>query len=75
MLVLTRKVGEQILIGEDIAVTVISIRGGQIRLGIAAPQDVVIRREELAPLPRNARERHEVNDISRNAERLVAAGS
>ena len=47
MLVLTRKVGESIVIADDIVVTVIEIRGGQVRLGVDAPKEVSIHRSEL----------------------------
>jgi carbon storage regulator len=47
MLVLSRKVGEEIVIGEDIRVRIVAIQGNQIRLGFEAPRDVPIRREEL----------------------------
>jgi carbon storage regulator len=47
MLVLSRKVGEEIIIGNNIRVTVLSVRGNQIRLGFSAPSDVTIHREEL----------------------------
>ena len=47
MLVLTRKEGEALKIGDDINVTVLGIKGGQVRLGIAAPDDVAIHREEV----------------------------
>lgn len=47
MLVLSRKVGEEIVIGDRIRVKVLSVRGNQIRLGFTAPQDVQIQREEL----------------------------
>jgi carbon storage regulator len=47
MLVLTRKSGEAINIGDDITVTVLEIRGNQVRLGLQAPQSVVIQRKEL----------------------------
>lgn len=47
MLVLTRKVGQRILIGDDITLTVVRIDGNQIRIGIEAPADVIVRREEL----------------------------
>jgi carbon storage regulator len=50
MLVLTRKLGEKILIGDDIAIQVVAIEGGKIRLGIEAPRDVAIYRQELLPL-------------------------
>ena len=48
MLILTRKVGESILIGDNIRVAVLEVRGRQIRLGIDAPADVVVLREEIA---------------------------
>jgi len=47
MLVLSRKVGEEIVIGNDIRVRVVSVQGNQIRLGFIAPKDVPIHREEL----------------------------
>ena len=47
MLVLSRKVGERVLIGEDIAVTIVRINGGGVRLGIEAPPNLVVVREEL----------------------------
>lgn len=47
MLILTRKVGESIMIGKDIAVKVLGIRGGQAKLGIEAPRDLPVHREEI----------------------------
>ena len=47
MLVLTRKSGESIVIGDDVVITVLEIRGGQVRLGVEAPRDVVIHRSEV----------------------------
>lgn len=47
MLILTRKLGEGLFIGDDIRISVIEIRGKQIRLGIEAPSDVVVLREEI----------------------------
>jgi carbon storage regulator len=47
MLVLTRKLGEQIVIGDRIRLTVVAIQGNQVRLGFMAPGDVHIQREEL----------------------------
>jgi len=47
MLLLTRKVGETIMIGDDITVTVTSVKGNQVRLGFNAPNDVDIHREEI----------------------------
>lgn len=50
MLVLSRHVNERILIGDDIAVTVVSFTGGKVRLGIEAPPEVRVDREEIAAL-------------------------
>jgi carbon storage regulator len=47
MLVLTRKSGEAINVGDDITVTVLEVKGGQVRLGIHAPPNVIIHRKEL----------------------------
>lgn len=51
MLVLTRRVGEEIVIGDDIRVTVLEVRGQQVRLGIVAPQSVRVLREEIVNRP------------------------
>ena len=47
MLVLTRRVSETVMIGDDITVTVLGIQGGQVRLGFNAPKDVDVHREEI----------------------------
>ena len=50
MLVLTRKLNEAIVVGGDVEITVLQVRGNRIRLGISAPDHVSIRRGELAPV-------------------------
>jgi carbon storage regulator len=50
MLVLSRKLGEKIVIGDNIVITVVKIDRNQIRIGIEAPQKVPVYREEIAPL-------------------------
>jgi len=47
MLILTRRVGETIVIGDDVIVTVLGIKGNQVRIGINAPKDVSVHREEI----------------------------
>ena len=47
MLVLTRKIGESFVIGDSITITVVSPKGGQVRVGIDAPKDLAITRSEL----------------------------
>jgi carbon storage regulator len=66
MLVLSRKLGEKIYIGDNICITVVDIDRGKIRLGIEAPREVPIYRQELLPLhhqhhPQNAEARQEQN--------------
>jgi carbon storage regulator len=50
MLVLSRKEGERLVIGERIVITVVELDGGRVRIGIEAPREINIRREELRPL-------------------------
>ncbi|MCP8351698.1 carbon storage regulator CsrA [Candidatus Synchoanobacter obligatus] len=47
MLILTRKVGESLKIGDDVTITVLSVKGHQVRIGIDAPKDVSVHREEI----------------------------
>ena len=47
MLILTRRVGEKLIIGEDVTVTILSLKGNQIRIGIDAPRSVKVHREEV----------------------------
>ncbi len=47
MLILTRKVGESVLIGNDISITILSVRGNQVKLGVEAPKEVSVHREEI----------------------------
>lgn len=56
MLILSRRVGEKIVIGDNIHVTVLAIRGNQIRLGFSAPDSVSIYREEIAAVVKQEKE-------------------
>lgn len=47
MLILTRRVGESLMIGNEITVTILGVKGNQIRIGIDAPKDVSVHREEI----------------------------
>lgn len=47
MLILTRRVGETLVIGEGVEVTVLGVKGGQVRIGVQAPREVAVHREEL----------------------------
>jgi len=59
MLILTRRAGEALRIGDDIEVTVMAVNGTQVRIGIKAPRDVAVDREEIAERKRRDREASE----------------
>ena len=47
MLILTRRVGETVVIGDDVDVTVLGVKGNQVRIGVKAPKEVTVHREEI----------------------------
>lgn len=51
MLILTRRIDESLVIGDDVTITILGIKGNQVRIGVAAPKDVSVHREELAEKP------------------------
>ena len=63
MLILTRKVGERLIIGDDIAVTVLSVKGNQVRVGVQAPSSIAVHREEIYDRIQN----------ERNGQKVVSA--
>ncbi len=56
MLILTRRVGETVMIGDDVTITVLGVKGNQVRVGINAPKNVAVHREEI--YERIKREQH-----------------
>ena len=47
MLILTRRVGETLMVGDEVTITVLGVKGNQVRIGVNAPKDVAVHREEI----------------------------
>ena len=47
MLILTRRIGETLMVGDDVTITVLGVKGNQVRIGVNAPRDVAVHREEI----------------------------
>ena len=59
MLILTRRVGETLMIGDNVTVTVLGVKGNQVRIGVNAPKDVSVHREEIYERIKNEQKENE----------------
>ena len=66
MLILTRRVGETLVIGDEVTVTVLGVRGNQVRLGVNAPKGVAVHREEIYQRIQNEKDAENSTESSEN---------
>tara|TARA_B110000438_G_C15679936_1_gene591891 strand:+ start:709 stop:924 length:216 start_codon:yes stop_codon:yes gene_type:complete len=68
MLILTRRVGETLVIGDDVTVTVLGVRGNQVRLGVNAPKDIAVHREEIYQRIQNEKDSSNSAETTENGD-------
>jgi len=75
MLILTRRVGETLMIGDEVTVTVLGVKGNQVRVGVNAPKEVAVHREEIYDRIKKEQEadiRADSDDNPDNVEQIAA---
>ena len=68
MLILTRRVGETVMIGEEVTVTVLGVKGNQVRIGVNAPKTVAVHREEIFDRIKREQDGDPVSDVGNDGQ-------
>ena len=63
MLILTRHIGEMVMIGDEVQVKILAVKGGQVRIGISAPKSVAVHRQEVYERIKDGQARHETRPL------------
>ena len=72
MLILTRRVGETVMIGDDVTITVLGVKGNQVRVGINAPKHVAVHREEIYERIKREQQPEEITEKTKAAQYVPA---
>jgi len=71
MLILTRRVGETLMVGDDVTVTVLGVKGNQVRIGVNAPREIAVHREEIYERIKAEKAQAQGNELEQDPEQIV----